>query len=68
MKSLTQVLEILPKIDFGNMSEADYFNANYQKMGGNPNVYGYFQFKFITDILNKQKDFSIRKYFDQQTN
>ncbi|MGB8357988.1 MAG: hypothetical protein WCD55_05165 [Bacteroidales bacterium] len=66
-KSLTKVLEILPKIDFGNMSEAEYFNANYQKIGSNPNVYGYFQFKFILDILNNQKDFSIKQYFDQQT-
>ena len=66
-KSLTKVLEILPKIDFGNMSEAEYFNANYQKIGSNPNVYGYFQFKFILDILNNQKNFSIKQYFDQQT-
>jgi hypothetical protein len=66
-KSLTQVLEILPKIDFNNMSEVEYFNANYQKIGNNPNVYGYFQLKFILDILNNQKDFSIKQYFDQQT-
>jgi hypothetical protein len=65
-KSLTKVLEILPKIDFGNMSEAEYFNTNYQKIGSNPNVYGYFQFKFILDILNNQKNFSIKHYFDQQ--
>jgi hypothetical protein len=65
-KSLTQVLEILPKIDFGNMSEAEYFNTNYQKIGNNPNVYGYFQLKFILDILDNQKDFSIKQYFDQQ--
>ena len=66
-ESLTQVMEILPKIDFGIMSEAEYFNANYQKMGGKPNVYGYFQFKIILDVLNNQKDFSIKQYFDQQT-
>jgi hypothetical protein len=65
-RSLTKVLEILPKIDFGNLSEAEYFNANYQKMGSNPNVYGYFQFKFILDILNNQKNFSIKHYFDQK--
>ena len=65
-KSLTKVLEILPKIDFGNMSEAEYFNTNYQKIGSNPNVYGYFQFKFILDILNNQENFSIKHYFDQQ--
>jgi hypothetical protein len=56
-KLLTKILEILPKIDFGNMSEAEYFNANYQNMGSNPNVYGYFQFKFILDICKHPAEY-----------
>ena len=66
-KSISQILETLPKIYFGNMSEVEYFDTNYQKIGNNPNTYGYFQFKFILDALNNQKNISIRKYFDQVT-
>jgi hypothetical protein len=64
-KSISQILGSLPKIEFGNMSEVDYFNTNYQKIGNDPNTYGYFQFKFILDALNNQKNISIRRYFDQ---
>jgi|WetSurMetagenome_2_1015567.scaffolds.fasta_scaffold05881_4 hypothetical protein len=63
---LIQVLGILPKIGFGEMSEEVYFNTNYQKMGNDPNAYGYFQLKFILDILNEQKDFNIKQYINQK--
>jgi hypothetical protein len=49
-KSLPEVLELLPKIDFNNFTEEEYFNMNYTKLGSNPNAYGYFQFKFILNI------------------
>ncbi|MCE5347586.1 MAG: hypothetical protein LLG13_15055 [Bacteroidales bacterium] len=64
-ESLKQILEILPKIDFGDMSETEYFNANYQKIGNNPNEYGYFQFKFFLDILNNPGDVNIKLYFEK---
>ncbi|MDH7604129.1 MAG: hypothetical protein QHH13_04440 [Melioribacter sp.] len=66
-KSLKQVLEMLPKIDFGNLSEAEYFNANYKKIGNIPNLYGYFQIKFVLNALNNHEDFSIKHYFEEQT-
>ena len=50
-KSLNDVIKSLPPIDFQNMTEEEYFNANYQKLGNNPDSYAYFQFKFILDIL-----------------
>lgn len=65
-KSLQEVLEILPKIDFNNMSEEEYFNANYSKLGRNPDAYGYFQFNFILDVLNNQEDINILHYFEQE--
>jgi len=65
-ESLQQIVAILPKIDFGGMSEAEYFNANYQKIGNNPNMYGYFQFKFILNILNNPGDVNIKLYFDKK--
>ena len=61
-KSLQDVLKILPSIDFGNMSEEEYFNTNYQQLGKNPNAYGYFQFKFILNILNSQEQINLQKY------
>ncbi|MGE5457224.1 MAG: hypothetical protein ACM3RX_02600 [Methanococcaceae archaeon] len=66
-ESLAEVLQILPKIDFGDMTEAGYFNANYKKLGSNPNVYGYFQLKFILDILNNPREISLKKYFNKET-
>jgi len=53
--SLEEVMNILPIIDFKNMSEEEYFNINYYKLSVDPNLYGYFQFKFILNIL-KNKD------------
>lgn len=32
-ESLTDVLKILPDIDFGDMSEEEYFNTNYKQLG-----------------------------------
>jgi hypothetical protein len=64
-ESLKVILEILPKIDFGSLTEAEYFNANYKNMGSNPNVYGYFQLKFILDILNNSRDINIKHYFEE---
>jgi len=61
-ESLHEVLKILPSIDFGNMSEEEYFNTNYQQLGNNPNAYGYFQFKLILDILNNQEQINLQKY------
>jgi len=52
----------MPGIDFGEMSEEEYFNTYYQQLGNNPNVYGYFQFKFILDILNNQEQINLQKY------
>lgn len=57
--SLQEVLNRLPAIDFQNMTEEDYFNANYQTLGNNPDAYAYFQFKFILDILKDQKVYKI---------
>lgn len=48
--SLQEVIKRLPPIDFQNMTEEEYFNANYQTLGNNPDAYAYFQFKFILDI------------------
>jgi Zn-dependent peptidase ImmA (M78 family) len=53
--SLEQVIKILPKIDFNNLSEEAYFNANYMKLGNDINAYGYFQFRFILNILKSKK-------------
>lgn len=66
-QSLKEILLILPKIDFVNMTEAEYFNANYKNLGSNPNVYGYFQLEFILDILNNPRDINIKMYFDKET-
>ena len=65
-KSLPEVLERLPKIDFGNLTEEEYFNKNYTNLGSNPNVYGYFQFKFILDILNNKEDIDLLYYFGRE--
>ncbi len=59
--SLEEVIRKLPKIDFKNMSEEEYFNANYSTLGIDPNAYGYFQFKFILDILKTKKNLSIKE-------
>ncbi|MBP1631482.1 MAG: hypothetical protein H6Q15_2375 [Bacteroidetes bacterium] len=59
-KSLEEILKRLPKIDFENMSEKDYFNANYNKLGNNPDAYGYFQFKFILDLLKTKEKITIK--------
>jgi hypothetical protein len=61
-ESLQDVLKILPNIDFGDMSEEKYFNSNYQQLGNNPNAYGYFQFKFILNIINNQELINLQKY------
>lgn len=61
-KSLQEVLDILPIIDFENMTEEEYFNVNYSKLGTNPNAYGYFQFKFILDILKTKDNININSY------
>ncbi|MFC2137712.1 ImmA/IrrE family metallo-endopeptidase [Bacteroidota bacterium] len=66
VKSLQEIMEILPKIDFNNMSEEEYFNANYSQLGNNPDAYGYFQFKFILDILNNKENINILKYFEKE--
>ena len=65
-KSLSEVLQLLPKIDFNNLSEEEYFNMNYTKLGSNPNAYGYFQFKFILNILNNKEDIDILYYFGRE--
>lgn len=62
--SLSHVLKILPEIDFGNLSEAEYFNANYKKIGNIPNLYGYFQIKLVLNALNNPENFSIKHYFE----
>jgi len=61
-ESLTDVLKILPNIDFTDMTEEEYFNTNYQQLGNNPNAYGYYQFKFILNILNNQEQINLQKY------
>ena len=61
-ESLNEVLKVIPSIDFGEMSEEEYFNTYYQQLGNNPNAYGYFQFKFILDILNNREKIDILKY------
>jgi len=67
-KSLSEVLQLLPKIDFNNLSEEEYFNMNYTKLGSNPNAYGYFQFKFILNILKNKEDIDIPYYFGRENN
>jgi hypothetical protein len=62
-KSVPEVLDLLPKIEFNNYTEEEYFNMNYTKLGSNPNAYGYFQFKFIQDILENKEDIDILHYF-----
>ncbi len=57
--SLQEVLKGLPAIDLENMTEEDYFNANYQKLGNNPDAYAYFQFKFILDIMKDNGQYKI---------
>jgi hypothetical protein len=66
-ESLKEILLVLPKIDFGNKTEAEYFNANYKNLGSNPNVYGYFQLKFILDILNSPGDINLKMYFNKES-
>lgn len=65
-KSVSEVLELLPIIDFGSLSEEEYFNINYTKLGSNPNAYGYFQFKFIQDIINNKEDIDLLYYFGRE--
>ena len=67
-KSLPEVLERLPNIDFGNLTEEEYFNLNFTKLGSNPNVYGYFQFNFILDVLNNKEDIDLLYYFGRENN
>jgi hypothetical protein len=62
-QSLPEVLGRLPEIDFGSLSEEEYFNLNYTQLGRNPYAYGYFQFKFILDILKNNEDINILYYF-----
>jgi len=63
-ESLQEVLKKLPEIDFNNMSEEEYFNTNYTNLGRNTSVYGYFQFKFILDILNSKEGINIIDYLN----
>lgn len=35
-------------------SEEEYFTENYAELGLDPYAYGYFQFKFVQDVLNKR--------------
>ena len=61
-KNLEEVIKALPPIDFGDLSEEEYFNKNYQNLGSNPNVYGYYQFNFILNILENQDQIDLQKY------
>jgi len=65
-RSLPEVLELLPKIDFNNSSEEEYFNMNYTQLGNNPYAYGYFQFNFILNSLHNKEDIDILYYFGHE--
>ena len=62
-KSLGEVLDALPEIDFDSMTEEEYFNLNYSHLSNHPGVYGYFQFKFILDLIDNKKEIDINTYF-----
>jgi len=63
-ETIPEVLKILPHIDCGNMTEEEYFNANHQMLSREPNTYGYFQLKFILDLLNNQDKIDLQKYLN----
>jgi hypothetical protein len=67
-KTLPGVLDLIPKIDFNCLSEEEYFNVNYTKLGSNPYAYGYYQFKFIIDILENKEDIDLLYYFGGDRN
>lgn len=66
--SLQDVIKRLPSIDFQNMTEEEYFNANYQKLGNNPDAYAYFQFKFILDILKDKNQIPLVDLIENNKN
>ena len=62
--SLEEVLNLLPEVDLGDMTEEEYFDANYDGLGVDPNVYAYFQFKIILDILKTRDEIKIQNYLN----
>ena len=64
--TLEKILSLLPKINFNGMDEDAYFNRYYSDLGTNPNAYGYFQFKFILDILENMENLNIVAYLDKE--
>ena len=56
---LTQVFATLP---VPQNTSRTYFNSNYETIGDNPEVYGYFQFKFIIEAYNVIDSLELNTY------
>ncbi|MFH1727271.1 MAG: hypothetical protein ABIA04_02485 [Pseudomonadota bacterium] len=53
-----------------NENEREYFNKHYGKLGEDPNKYGYFQFKWVLDAIekrNKLKLNTLSKIFESKS-
>jgi hypothetical protein len=60
--TLKKVLAKLPPVDLQGMTDEAYFNKNYDGLGNDPNVYGFFQFRMILAILKEKDQIDISRY------
>lgn len=43
------------------ISEEEYFNENYEQLGLDPYAYGYFQFKFVQNAIQKRDEITLEE-------
>ena len=53
------IVEFLDSPVPSGVSEEEYFTENYAELGLDPYAYGYFQFKFVQDVLKKRESINL---------
>lgn len=48
------------------ISEEEYFNENYSQLGLDPYAYGYFQFKFVQNALQKRGEITLEEIISRR--
>lgn len=56
-KHVDHMLDVLPSPVPEGEDEAEYFNTNYAELGKDPKSYGYYQFKFVYNALQRNASF-----------
>jgi len=60
-QQLEEVLEVLPKPDLKGMHESEYFETFYSEISQDPDIYGYFQFRYILEIIESKKNIDLNE-------